>query len=422
VAPDFPQKHVTRHVVVMVTTSYPRFPGDSVGTFMEPIAKSVAARGHEVHIVAPWHPLVARGREEDGVQFHFYKYAPLASLNVFGYAGALRADVSMRGSAYLVAPLALAAGWYAARSVAKRARATVMHGHWVIPGGATAAAAAPALPLVVSLHGSDVYVAETLAPARRAARAVFQRAGAVTACSADLGRRAVALGARADRVEVIPYGVDADRFRPDPQLRAKRRAGLGISSQTTLVFAAGRLVRKKGFEYLVDAIARIPSSIDVAVVIAGAGDLDTELRAQAENARVADKVRFVGNITQDDVASWLATADIVAIPSVRDDSGNVDGLPNIVLETLASGTPIVTTTAGGIGAVVEHARTGLIVPERDVSALASAIESLAADPAQRVRLGEAGRAAVMARFGWEFVARQFEAAYDRALAITVPRR
>ena len=58
----FRKTPVTRHVVVMVTTSYPRFPGDSVGTFMEPIATSVAARGHEVHVVAPWHPLVARGR------------------------------------------------------------------------------------------------------------------------------------------------------------------------------------------------------------------------------------------------------------------------------------------------------------------------------------------------------------------------
>jgi glycosyltransferase involved in cell wall biosynthesis len=422
VAPDLPQKHVTRHVVVMVTTSYPRFAGDSVGTFMEPIAKSVAARGHEVHVVAPWHPLITRGAEEDGVHFHFYKYAPLPSLNVFGYAGALRADVSMRGSAYLVAPLALAAGWYAARSVAKRYGATVMNGHWVIPGGVTAAAAAPSLPLVVSLHGSDVYVAETLAPARRAARAVFARAGAVTACSADLGQRAIALGAHPDRLEVVPYGVDADRFRPDPRLRAKRRAGLGITPKTTLVFSAGRLVRKKGFEYLVDAIARVPPTTDLVAVIAGAGDLDTELRAQAENARVADKIRFVGNISQDDVAAWLATADIVAIPSVRDDSGNVDGLPNIVLEALASGTPIVTTSAGGIGSVVEHTRTGVIVPERDPSGLAAAIETLARDPALRVRLGEAGRAAVMARFGWEFVAGRFEAAYDRALAITFPRR
>ncbi len=406
----------------MVTSSYPRFPGDSVGTFMEPIAKSVAARGHDVHIVAPWHPLVRRAGVEDGVTFHFYKYAPARSLNVFGYAAALRADVSLRGAAYVAAPLALAAGWRTARAVARRYAATVMHGHWVVPGGPVAAAAAPSLPLVVSLHGSDVYVAETVAPARLVARRVFARAGAITACSADLGRRAVALGADPARVEVVPYGVDADRFRPDPLQRAKRRASFGIPPGAAVVFTAGRLVRKKGFEYLIDATAALPESANVRTVIAGAGDLDAELRERASARGLTERVRFVGNLAQDEVAAWLATADVVAIPSVRDDSGNVDGLPNIVLEALASGTPLVATPAGGIGSVVEHDRTGLLVGERDAGALAQAIAALAADPDRRIRLGNAGRAAVVARFGWESTAARFEAAYDRALAIIRARR
>jgi glycosyltransferase involved in cell wall biosynthesis len=406
----------------MVTSSYPRFPGDSVGTFMEPIATSVAARGHEVHVVAPWHPLVTRADEENGVRFHFYKYAPSPRLNVFGYAAALRADVSLKGAAYIVAPLALAAGWRTARAVARQYRATVMHGHWVIPGGVVAAAAAPGLPLVVSLHGSDVYVAETLWAARRAAGLVFRRAGAVTACSADLGRRAIALGADPGRVDVVPYGVDPDRFRPDPFVRARRRASLGIATHTPLLFTAGRLVRKKGFEYLIDALAKMPQEMNVQAAIAGAGDLESELHRRVEAAHIDYRVRFLGNLSQDEVAAWLATADMVAIPSVRDDSGNVDGLPNIVLETMASGTPLITTPAGGIGSVVEHGRTGLVVPERDASALAEGILTLARDPELRVRLGEAARASVMARFGWEFVAERFEAAYDRALAMTLPRR
>jgi phosphatidyl-myo-inositol dimannoside synthase len=413
---------VTRHVVVMVTTSYPRFPGDSVGTFMEPIAKSVAARGHEVHVVAPWHPLVARTNEEQGVRFHFYKYAPLRSLNVFGYAAALREDVRLRRAAYVAAPFALAAGWNAARSVARRYHATVMNGHWAIPGGAMAAAAAPSLPLVVSLHGSDIYVAETVAPARRVANAVFRRAGVVTACSSDLGRRAVTLGADPERVDVIPYGVDAERFRPDPIVRAERRASAGIPPQSTVLFTAGRLVRKKGFEYLIEALGRLPAEAGVLTVIAGAGDLENELRSRAQHAQLGDRIRFLGNVTQHDVAAWLATADMVAVPSVRDDSGNVDGLPNIVLETLASGTPLIATPAGGIGSVVENGRTGVIVPERDAAALAAAIAVLARDPERRVRLGEAGRATAMAKFGWQFVAERFEAAYDRALAMTFARR
>jgi glycosyltransferase involved in cell wall biosynthesis len=402
-----------RHVVVMVTTSYPRYPGDSVGTFMEPIATSVAARGHEVHVVAPWHPLVARAPEEQGVRFHFYRYAPVRALNVFGYASAMRADVSLRGAAYLAAPLALAAGWRAARAVARRAGATVMHGHWVIPGGVTAALARPSLPLVVSLHGSDVYVAETLAPARMAARRVFARAGAITACSADLGRRAVALGADPARLDVVPYGVDSERFRPDAETRAAVRRALGVAGGQTLAVAAGRLVRKKGFEYLIDALVDVPN---VCLALAGEGTLAGELRARAAARGVAGRVTFLGNQSQDEVARLLMAGDLAVVPSVRDDSGNVDGLPNVVLEALASGTPLVATPAGGIGSVVEHGRTGLLVPERDVPALAAALTRLRDDPSTGRAIGEAARRHMAEQFGWGTVAARFEQAYDRALA------
>src|SRR4051812_23790719 len=297
-----------RHVVVMVTTSYPRFPGDSVGTFMEPIAKGVAARGHEVHIVAPWHPRLTRGRSEDGVFFHFFHYAPVPALNVFGYAAGLQADVRLKHTAWIAAPLALASGWFKAMRVAQKRRATVMHGHWVVPGGAIAAAARPALPLVVSLHGSDVYVAERTPPARAAARRVFHRAGAVTACSEDLARRAVSLGAASDRLEVVPYGVDAERFRPNAAARGVLRERLRIAEDRPLIVAAGRLVRKKGFEYLLEAMASVPGA-DLA--IAGAGDLDAELRARAAGAGVERRVHFLGDVGQPEVAEWFAAADVI---------------------------------------------------------------------------------------------------------------
>src|SRR5260221_446161 len=401
-----------RHVVVMVTTSYPRFPGDSVGTFMEPIAKHVAARGHEVHIVAPWHPRVTRGTVEDGVSFHFFKYAPVPALNVFGYAAGLRADVAVKGAAWMAAPFAMTAGWFKALRVAQKKRATVMRGHWVVPGGVIAAAARPALPLVVSLHGSDVFVAERAAIGRVAAGEVLRRAGLVTACSSDLARRAITLGAPADRLEVVPYGVDVARFKPAAGARDAVRARLGIPPEAPLLLAAGRLVRKKGFEYLIDALPKV----DAHLAIAGDGDLAEELRARAYGAGVADRVHFLGDLPQGAVGDWFAGADVAVAPSVRDDSGNVDGLPNTVLEALASGTPLVSTSAGGIASVVDDGRTGVIVPQRDAGALADALGGLLRDPDRRAGLGRAGRALVQARFGWEAVAARFESAYDRALA------
>ena len=407
-----------RHVVVMVTSSYPRFRGDSVGTFMEPIATSVAALGHEVHVVAPWHPLVQRQPEEHGVRFHFYKYAPVPSLNIFGYAAAMRADVRLRGAAYAAAPLALGAGWWAARQVARAHNATVMHGHWVIPGGVTAALAAPELPLVISLHGSDVFIAERLRPARHAARAAFRRAGAVTACSADLAERAVRLGAARERTSVVPYGVDAARFQPDAGARDIVRQQLGIPAAMTLVAAAGRLVRKKGFEYLIDAVRDLPH---VVLALAGDGTLREELRMRAASAGASERIRLMGNQTQDEVARLFAAADLIVAPSVRDDAGNVDGLPNVVMEALASGVPLITTSAGGIGSVVEHGVTGWIVPERDPSAIVSAVESLREDTRRR-QIGAAARRLVQERFGWQRTAASFIEAYTRALATKSRRR
>ena len=399
-----------RHVVVMLATSYPRFPGDGVGSFMEPIAKSVAARGHEVHMVAPWHPAITRGKGEDGVFFHFYKYAPTASLNVFGYAGGLRADTRLKAAAWAIAPAALAAGWFKAWRVATKKHATVMHGHWVIPGGVTAMLAAGSRPLVISLHGSDVFVAEQHGAVRRAARAAFARAAWVTACSDDLRTRAIAIGADASRIETVPYGVDAARFAPNATTRAAARRERGLGD-APVVFAAGRLVSKKGFEFLIDAAARLRAGLpSLRVLIAGDGDLREELARRA--AAIAPTVQLIGNANQDEVARLCAAADVIAVPSVHDQAGNVDGLPNFALEAMASATPVIATGVGGLPAVMRDGLTGRLVAERDAAALAAAIDALLARPADARALGDAARALVMREYGWARVAERFEMAYD----------
>lgn len=402
-----------RQVVVMVATSYPRFPGDGVGSFMEPIARGVAARGHEVHLVAPWHPAIRRAPVEDGVIFHFFKYTPVPSLAVFGYAAGLQADTRLRGAAWAVAPAAMAAGWFKAMRVATKKRATVMHGHWVIPGGLIAARAAGRRPLVVSLHGSDIFVAERHAIVGRLAGSVFRRAGWITACSEDLADRAVRLGADPARMEVVPYGVDVARFAPNADVRRAVRAELGIGD-APMVFSAGRLVRKKGFEYLIDAAARMSRSWPgLRVFIAGDGDLGDRLERRIA-AAIPDRVTLLGNRSQDEVARLAAAADIVVVPSVRDSAGNVDGLPNFALEALATGTPVVATDVGGLPQAIDDGVNGRLVQSRDVAALAEAIAEVLNSPDAGRALGRAARIRVERDFGWARVAERFEEAYERA--------
>jgi glycosyltransferase involved in cell wall biosynthesis len=402
----------------MVATSYPRFQGDTVGTFMQPIAEGLAALGHEIHMVLPWHPRWTRPLQEHGVTFHLFRYAPAQSLNVFGYAEALRADVAFKAAAFAATPPAVLAAWHTTRRVVRETKATLVHGHWVVPGGVIAAMARRGLPLVVSLHGSDVYVAERYAVIGEAARATFRRTAMVTACSEDLRVRAEHLGADPSRSVTIPYGVDSSRFRPDPAARAAMRERWGLPEEAEVVFTAGRFVKKKGFEYLIDAIASLRQRRPaLRLVLAGGGDLHGALRQRLLRQDAMDRAIFPGILSQDDVARGLAAADVAVVPSVRDDAGNVDGLPNVVMESLSSGTPLVATPAGGIGSVVADGVTGLLVPERDVAGLSGAIDRLLTDRALAARLGDTARRWAIAEGSWSRAAERFEGAYDRAASL-----
>jgi glycosyltransferase involved in cell wall biosynthesis len=394
--------------VLMVTSSYPKFPGDVTAPFVESIARGVAARGHEVDVVLPAHPALRRSASEP-VRFFPYTYAPRPEWSRWGYAESLRADVGLRAAAWLVAPLAALA---LRREVAGRLtdrRYDVAHVHWMVPNAALVSdiLAAHGTPAVVSLHGSDVFLAERLWPARALARRALRAAGAVTACSADLRRRALLLGAPSGRTRVVPYGVDPAAFSPAAR-SAGMRARLGIADDAFLVLGLGRLVEKKGFRDLVAAAARLDA---VQVAIVGDGDLGAALRQEAAAAGVA--VQFPG----EDVPAALAAADVVAVPSVVDAAGNVDGLPNVLLEALAAGRPVVASRVAGIPDVVEDGVNGLLVPPNDAAALAGAIRRLQQEPSTRRALGEEARRRAVLDLTWEAAARRFEECYAEAAAL-----
>jgi glycosyltransferase involved in cell wall biosynthesis len=224
----------------------------------------------------------------------------------------------------------------------------------------------------------------------------------------------VALGADAARITVVPYGVDTERFKPGEAARAAVRGRLHVPEEAPLIVAVGRLVRKKGFEYLIEAAAQLKDEHPtLRLVVAGDGDLGAALRAQAARAGIADRVHFLGNVPHQDVPALLAAADVAVAPSIHDEAGNVDGLPNTVLEILASGTALVTTPVGGIGAVAVDRETARIVRERDAAALAAAIGGLLREPVARATLGRRAREMVRRDHAWTRTTDAYEAIYNR---------
>lgn len=404
----------------MITSSYPKQPGDGTSPFIAYLAEGIAEDADwQVDLLLPEHPALVRDRPGTRARLHPYRYAPSARSAVWGYAASLTADRSVKPQVLALAPIAFVAGLIEALRLTRDQPLDLVHAHWVLPNGPLAALVASirGVPLVVSLHGSDMFLAERHPWLGAAARWVFSRAAQVVACSDNLRERAIRMGARADHSQTIPYGVDLAAFRPDPAARGWLRERLGVASAAPVVLAVGRLVGKKGFDVLLDAWTRIAASHPAArLAIAGDGDLRGALESQCARLGIAPRVSFLGAVRHDEIARLYAGSDVIAIPSVEDEGGNVDGLPNVLMESLACGVAVVASRVGGIPTVVRDGESGVLVAPRDVEALAGALTTLLDDPALARRLGAAARADSEHAQGWEAAARAHLAVYRKALA------
>jgi glycosyltransferase involved in cell wall biosynthesis len=401
--------------ILMVTHGYPMYPGDSTAPFLDAITRGLISRGHYVTLLLPYHPEF-RQLDDDRLRFVSYRYSPLQSFAPWGFGQTFGPTADVRLSTAVVLPAVAISLYHTLRRELRSGRYDLLHAHWVIPNGWLAAAAARDhdVPLVVTMHGSDVAMAERHRSLARLAGRAFARTDFVTATSSQLIERAVRLGADPARARPVYLGVDAARFSPDA-IRPGTRETLGASEDDFLVVSVARLDEVKGLTYLIDAVARLDG---VALAVVGDGELraDLERQAHASGARVT----FTGNVSHSVVPDLLAAADAVVVPSVVDRSGRVDGTTSTVPEAMAAGRPLITTNVGGIPELAEHETNALVVPQKDPAALAAAIERLRGDTALSQRLATRARTFVLETLTWEANASEFDAIYAEAARLRRP--
>jgi glycosyltransferase involved in cell wall biosynthesis len=393
--------------ILMLSSSYPKYHGDMTAPFIEEIAQGTQAQGHSVTILLPHHPELNRQPNENGVQIVTFKYTPFKKWHLWGYAASMQGDVKLKKAVYLLLPFVLIACFWKMWRLTTKNRYDLIQAHWVIPNAPIAVLIGwlRRTPVVISLHGSDVYVAEKLAPAKWLARWAFKRAKAVTASSPDLLSRAQKLGAPQDpeRARFIPYGANVTGKWKNSTLTETR----SVRPYPTLV-CVGRLVYKKGFEYAIKALPEILTKFpDTRLLIAGKGDLEAELKELARKYGVAAQVEFVGVVAHDQIPAFLAESSVFLLPSIVDDNGNVDGLPNTLLEAMTTGCAIVASKVAGVPEVIQNGHNGLLVPQRDSQALARAIISLLADAQLRRTLGRNAHQTVVNQLSWQAIVSRY---------------
>jgi glycosyltransferase involved in cell wall biosynthesis len=403
--------------IAVLAHSFPRFRGDTHGTFVKSLCESLASLGHEIFMLIPFDPEL-REDPQTPLNIRSFRYIKPDHWHQLGYSRTLKRDVAMRIGAWVQSPLYFLFAQRALLRLVREENIDYIHAHWHLPNGwiAWQVHRKTGVPFGVTLHGSDVFMAERNALFSAMARGALHGAAHVTSCSADLQNRLLKLGGGPDeKVILVANGTELD---PDAATTANGGllARLAIKKGDVVVAAVGRMVDKKGFRYLLEAIPRILETYpETRFVLGGGGDLLPALEAQAKRLGLGHRLLFPGVLAHPQVLELVARADIFTMPSVRDASGNVDGLPIVVLEAMAAGTPVVASDLAGMPLAVDHGKTGLLVPEKDSTALASALNRLLADPEEARKMGDASRAKVVDELNWDAVARRHDALYRRAV-------
>ncbi len=290
-------------------------------------------------------------------------------------------------------------------------RPALMHAHF----GGCAAVALPAtealgIPLVVTFHGIDA--SRTLADRLRTPtltsqlfllrqKRLMRQADAFLVVANYMRDILLKKGFPEDKVRVHFLGIDTERFAPD------RPAG----PPPPLVLFVGRLVEKKGAEYLLRAMKRVQEQTPEAeLVVVGDGPLRASLEREAH--ATLRSVRFLGRLPPDQVVAWMNRARVLSVPSIVAASGDREGLGIVFLEAQSVGTPVVTFPTGGVPEAIDDGRSGFLVPEKDVGALAERITALLTDDELWTAMSARGIEWVRERFDIRRQARALEGLYD----------
>lgn len=388
--------------ITVIASSYPRFEGDGTAPFVRSISEELQKLGNIVEVIAPYDPEV----EESEVQkpkIKRFKYALRKKWHVMGHSRSLEGDNNLRTAAYLLIAPYVVMGSIALLKSIRRQSSTVVYAHWSLPNGLCAwiVNRLTGTPYIVSLHGSDIFVAKKNRLFEKINELILKRSKAITACSKELFDYAANHGGFG-KTDLIAWGADPTIFFPTRDKMACRRR-MNLPENALLIASLGRLVPKKGFDVLVTAFAQIQKPDNTFLVIGGSGPQKEFLIEHSQKLGLEEQLILPGAINWNKTSDFLGASDIFVLPSIRDPHGNLDGLPTVLLEAMSCGLPCVASDIGGVSLVIDTWNNGVLVQPNNVQELGGVLLRLLANSETRIALAVAARKSVVNKFNWHNV-------------------
>ena len=276
-------------------------------------------------------------------------------------------------------------GWLCGRSVLpgmKAFKPDAIVGYWVYPEGAGGLHAARQLgvPGIIGALGTDIHMRSGMNA--WLTRRTLQQADAVITVSEAMTRYTTSHhGVAPDRITTIVNGFNTGIFGPKPLAQTRQKLGLGADEE--LILYVGRLIEAKGLRELMQAFQAVLEKRPRArLALAGEGALKAELQSRIEQLKLGERVQLLGGLSPDEVADWMSCANVLSLPSWS------EGYPNVLVEALACGCPVVASRVGGIPEIVND-RNGIMHAARDVAALTEALLRALGHPWQREAIAQA---------------------------------
>ena len=337
------------------TNLYPNSQQPTHGLFVHRRLRRIVDTGRAAAVVVAPTPLSltrtlpARVEEYAGLSIHHPRFA------------------SVPGLGRILAPFTMAlSSWRIVRALVRQGDVDVIDAHYFYPDGiaATLLACAFGKPLVITARGTDINVLPNYMFSRGLIRWAAKRAAKIIAVSEALRVRLIALGTDPDKVITLRNGVDQSEFKPLD--RAEARAHLNIPDATVLL-SVGNLIEPKGHHLAIESLRELG---DAYLVIVGDGPLRSGLERVARENGVVERVRFTGPLTAEKLIEYYSAADLLVLATLR------EGMPNVVLEAISCGLPVVATDCGGISEVVDRPEAGILMRERSAAAIVAAVRTL----------------------------------------------
>ncbi len=246
-------------------------------------------------------------------------------------------------------------------------------------------------PWSISAHAKDIWTIEGWEKKEKIASAQW-----LVTCTSSNVEHLKQLADQPERVSLLYHGLDFERF-PDIEKEANGRDGSDKNDPVRIV-SVGRAVNKKGYDYLLEALADLSESIHWHFTHIGGGELLDELQAKAKELNLDDRIDWLGALPQTEVLAHYRQADLFVLPSRISDNGDRDGLPNVLMEAQSQRLACLSTNISGIPELIDHAKTGWLVPQKDSAALKQALHTLISDAQQRESLAAAGLKRVREHF------------------------